>query len=220
MQVLNTYRIDAKKLNYNHPDKNVYNKVKRLFSILDEIILEKSISALHILSGTGIQLLNKENFEAGLRRINADADEFDKLQHMYYVLIKHKYFCINNSMESNNTIIIFITRSIVKYIDNDKERFLDMMDRLPMFYTFESVVDQLWEKYNEHIMHFIVVYGIFPYLFSTILDHRRICTYCGKVSNVTFIRCYGCRVTHYCSNLCQHYDHKDHKKICINIYDW
>lgn len=218
MKVFNTISIDAHKLNYYHPDKKVYNKVICLFKILDEIILGKSISNLYILSGTGLKILDKKNFEIGIRHINNDKDLFDKFQQLYYIVIKHKYFCKNDSMESNNTIIIFITRSLVKYINEDRSRFIDMMDRLPMFDTFDSIVNRLWEKYTEHIMHFVVSYGIFPFLISSIFDHRQLCTYCGKISNIFYIRCIGCGVTFYCSNLCLFRDLKNHKKICINIY--
>lgn len=218
MQILNTYRIDPKKINYYYPDDTVNIHVKKLFTVLDKIILGKSIKHTHILSGDGLKWLNEPDFEDMIYRINTDKELFDKYQSIFYILIKHKYFYINNYMENKNMIILFISKSIVKYINNDRSKFMYIMDELPMYSIFTDVLDQLWRKYNEHIIYFVTKCAIFPYLFESISDRRKVCAFCGKNSNVTFIKCYKCRVTHYCSNLCLFIDSKNHEKICPNIF--
>lgn len=217
---MNTYSIDANKLNYSHPNRQVYNRVKKLFSLLDDVILDKTKYDLHIISREYMQLLNKDYFQNSLCNLNIDVDAFDKFQSLYYILIKHKHFQDNNP-ESNNTLIIFFTKSLIKYIGNNGDRFFDIMRRLPKFDTFNNeVAYQLWDRYNEYIMYFIISYGVFPYLIEAIFDHRRICTKCGKISDEADIRCHNCRVFYYCSITCQRNDHTYHKKICPNVYSF
>ncbi len=218
MQVLNTYSISPYKLNYNHPNKEVKKRVKHLFHILDNIILEKRKNDIYILSNEYIKLLNDEIFFKELERINKNIDLFDKYQKLFYVLIKYKFFKDNDSIRSDNSIIIFISLSLTKFINNSQNRFYYILQNIPNFDTFNDILDQIWEKYNYNIIHFIVTYGVFPYIIQPVFDYRRICTHCDKISNVTFIRCYGCRVFYYCSNLCQNRDYNNHKKICPNIY--
>lgn len=220
MQVMNTYGIDANKLNYKHSNKIVFNRVRLLFNLLDDIILGKTIDDLNILSGESLGLLNKEMFESMTNKILKDTDLFDKYQNLFYILIKHKYFQSKNFIDNNNVIVTFISESLVKYINNDIDRFMEVMNKLPKFESFDEIKYQFWNKYNEKIMNFIVTYGVFPFLIEPVFDHRRICSFCGKVSDVTFIRCFGCRIFHYCSNLCQYRNFMIHKKICPNIFSF
>lgn len=69
MQVLNTYRINTNTFNYTHSNKIVYKRMRQLFNVLDDIILEKSKKHFHILSGHVIKLLECENFETCLKML-------------------------------------------------------------------------------------------------------------------------------------------------------
>lgn len=211
------YQIDAKKLNYHHYDNNVLLKVKQLFSALDKIILGKSILDVHIISGDKLKLLERNQFETELRQSQIDIELFNKYQMLYYILIKHKYFCVNPSIESNNTITIFITRSVVKYIENDKDKFVEMLVALPLSGIYNSLIDELWDMYDENVMHYIITHDMFPYIIRSVYDKRKICTYCGKYTNVTFVKCYRCRSTHYCSNWCLYRDQEDHLRRCLKV---
>lgn len=213
--ILYTHKIDAKKINRCSSNILVYNRVKKLFSVLDKIILGKSINDLHILSKDGLYLLDKNVFEFKLRQINRDDNLFNKFQSIIYILLKSKYFHYENNIQE---VITFITKSIIKYINGNRYLFFDVMNELPKLNIFDDLLDILWYKYNDYLVYFIVSYCVYPYLTEPIFDHKRVCTYCGKISNVTFIKCYGCRAFYYCSNICQSRDKKTHVKICPDIF--
>lgn len=225
MQIMNTYSINPKKLVYKHPNKIVVKRVTHMFNILDIIILGKSINETHVISGDDVKLLQNNEFESKLNRINLDSDLFDRYQSICYILIKNKYFNAANFMDKNyifddnNNIIIFFTRSVIKFIENDQSKFNYVMNKLPLQKVFELNVEILWKKYNIYLMHQILIKYMLTYIYESIYDYRKICTYCKKISDVTFIRCINCRVTNYCSNICLFYDMKEHKKICLSIYD-
>jgi hypothetical protein len=219
VRIMDSISIDPNKLNYVNSDIKVFNRVKKLFQLLDEIILGKSKSELHIISKDYLKLLNEDIFETNLKRINQDKALFNKYQILYYTLIKYKHFNTNNTIGIKNNTVIFIVNSLNKYINNISERFFEVIKKIPRFDILDDdIINQLWEKFDDRIMHFIVTYCVFPYITEPIFDYRRICSYCNKVSDVTFIRCYGCRIIHYCSNLCQYKDYKSHKNICLNLY--
>lgn len=218
MQVLNTYNIDPKKLRYKHPNKLVYKRVTKLFDLLDEIILNNSIKDLFIISKEYVKLLEKDSFLKSIKNINSNKEEFDKYQQLFYVLIKHKYFSSNDSIDATNDIVVFISLSLYKFINNEKNNFLKVIDEIPKIDVIDDIVEELWNKYNSELVHFIVTYAVFPYLLEPVFDYRRICSHCNKISNVTFIKCFGCRLFYYCSNLCQNRNFNIHQKICPNIY--
>ena len=217
MQILTTYKLDPFKIKYKHSNKLVNKRVKQLFSVLDEIILGKTINDLHIL--THKELLDTDYFNNELYLVNNSYDAFIKYQSLFYILIKSKYFHLSNTIDYDNNIFIFITKSIVHYIGEDWKKYMKIIKTLPISDLFDSSFTQIWEKFDERIMHFIIIKGMIPFILFPSFDYRKICSLCGKISNVTFIRCIGCKVTNYCSNTCQFYDLKNHKKYCISIYE-
>lgn len=211
------YRIDAKKLCYININDSIYNRVKILFNVLDKIILGKSINDIHIVSGNKLKLLYQQYFETELRNAFNDEELFDKYQILYYVLLKHKFFCVSDSVESNNTVTIFISKSLAKYINNDKDKFIEIMTTMPLSGVYNELLNELWDIYNENLIHYIVTHDMFPYIVRPVFDNRKICTYCRRYTNITFIKCYRCRITHYCSNFCLYKDRDDHKRLCIGL---
>lgn len=214
--MMNTYRMNTKKIYYFSVNKFVCERIKQLFDLLDDIVLEKTISDLHILSKNFLCLLDKDKFNDKLSQINMNDMDFIKLHQIFYILIKSKYFQLFDNFEE---ISIFISKILINYINNGKDKFYYVMDKIPMFFIYKENIDKLWEKYNDYLIYFIVMYVVFPFIINPIFNHSRICSNCGKMSDVTFVRCYECRMFNYCSNICQSKNRKDHKKICPEIFN-
>lgn len=211
MQILYTYR-----LSNEYKENN--NLIRQIINLLDEIILVNK-DEIHILSRKGLRLLDKKCFEHNLYYIFLNPKEFMDTQILYYVLIKSIYLNMTNSRHINNMILKFITKSLIYYIGKDKTKFMYVITELPLLNVFNNVLEELWNNYTPELMQLILQFHVFPYIGLNILDYRKICSHCNKLTKVNFVRCYKCRLIHYCSNFCQYKHNKSHKKTCLNLFN-
>jgi hypothetical protein len=188
------------------------SKLNKLIKLFDKIVLNNRCDDVDILSGEFVSLLDPDIFDGHLKTINAISVLFEENFKLYYVLIKFKHF------KFTENIITFIIKVIYHYINNDKDKFYEVMNNVPHYYFSNETVSNLWKKYDEKILTYIFIYSVFPYILESTYGNKKICSYCSQLTDVDFIRCYECRLFYYCSNSCQRNDYWRHKKTCIHIY--
>lgn len=211
MSVLNTFRIESKRFNYTHYDKQLVERLKKLIKLLDHIVLKNNYNDLHILTGEYMNLLYSITFDINLRISNNNTDAFNKYYELYYILIKYKHF------RFSDTVKRFISSIIVKYIENNITRFFEVMSKIPHCLS-DEIVNHISKIYSARSMNYIIIHNVFPYIIESVYNNQKKCEYCKQVTKIDFIKCYECRMIYYCSNACQRNDYARHKKICLKLY--